>query len=267
MKEITPRLRVFAGPNGSGKSTITSVISQEILGIYINPDDMEKEIRKEGHLDLRKYQIEFNKMEILSFFQNSSLLKNSHLLDEMNFLDIEKGRLIFRQTENQDYLAAVTADFIRQQLIKSRKSFSFETVMSHPDKIQQLSQAKSIGYRTYLYYVATEDPQINISRVKLREKMGGHSVPEDKIVNRYYRSLDLLHIAIQNTDRSYIFDNSSHEHIWIAEITNGKTLEMKANWMPQWFQRALWDKFDVKKLPKGAGNCNINSAYKSGSSS
>ncbi len=246
MSQKTSRLRIFAGPNGSGKSTITSVISQELLGIYINPDDMEREIRENGHLDLKKYQIEINQQEALSFFQNSSLLKNSQLSGEVNFLDFEEGHLIFRETENQDYLAAVTADFIRHQLIKSRKSFSFETVMSHPDKIQLVSQAKAIGYRTYLYYVATEDPQINISRVKQRVKMGGHPVREDKIINRYYRSLDLLHNAVQNTNRSYIFDNSSHEHIWIAEITNGQMLEMKTDQMPQWFKAAVWDKFNIR---------------------
>jgi len=38
-----PRLRMFAGPNGSGKSTIKSIISEELLGIYINPDEIEKE--------------------------------------------------------------------------------------------------------------------------------------------------------------------------------------------------------------------------------
>jgi predicted ABC-type ATPase len=246
MKEKTPRLRIFAGPNGSGKSTITSVISQELLGIYINPDDMEREIRENGNLDIKKYQIEINQQEILSFFQNSSLLKSAHLLDEANCLGFEGNYLLFRHTKNPDYLAAVTADFIRQQLIKSRTFFSFETVMSHPDKIQLLSHARAIGYRTYLYYVATEDPQINISRVKQRVKMGGHPVPEDKIINRYYRSLDLLHSAVQNTNRSYIFDNSNEEHIWIAEITNGQILEMKVDQMPQWFKAALWDKFNIK---------------------
>lgn len=246
MNQEVLRLRIFAGPNGSGKSTITSVLSQELLGIYINPDDMEKEIRENHHLDLKEYQVETNQQEILSFFQNSSLLINSHLLDEVNRLDFKEGRLIFHHTKNHDYLAAVTADFIRQQLIKSRISFSFETVMSHPDKVQLLSQAQAVGYRTYLYYVATDDPQINISRIKQRVKMGGHPVPEDRIVNRYYRSLDLLYTAVQNTNRSYIFDNSGHKHIWVAEITNGQMLEMKADQMPQWFKTALWDKFNVE---------------------
>ena len=42
----TPRLRMFAGPNGNGKSTLNSVVSKELLGIYINADEIEKEINK-----------------------------------------------------------------------------------------------------------------------------------------------------------------------------------------------------------------------------
>ena len=45
-----PRLRMFAGPNGSGKSTIKDVINKELLGIYINPDDIEKNIKENGYL-------------------------------------------------------------------------------------------------------------------------------------------------------------------------------------------------------------------------
>ena len=77
--------------------------------------------------------------------------------------------------------------------------------------------------------------------------MGGHSVPKDKIVSRYYRSLDLLLEAVKSTNRAYIFDNSSHQHIWIAEITDGQTVELKTNMMPVWFKKALWDKLAKEK--------------------
>jgi predicted ABC-type ATPase len=114
-----------------------------------------------------------------------------------------------------------------------------------PDKIEFLQRAQSNGYRTYLYYVATEDPAINISRVQYRVKMGGHSVPEDKIISRYKRSLDLLKEAIPFTNRAYIFDNSSHKHVWLAEITDGQLLEMKTDLVPAWFKNALESKFDI----------------------
>ncbi len=46
---------MFAGPNGSGKSTLNSIISKELLGVYINPDEIEKEIVKFGFLDMLIY--------------------------------------------------------------------------------------------------------------------------------------------------------------------------------------------------------------------
>lgn len=74
--------------------------------------------------------------------------------------------------------------------------------------------------------------------------MGGHSVPEDKIISRYRRSLDLLVDAVKSSNRAYIFDNSdSQGHVLLAEITNGKQIEMKVDLMPDWFKTAFWDKF------------------------
>jgi len=43
---------MFAGPNGSGKSTLKSVLPDVLLGIYLNPDDVEREIRREGFLEI-----------------------------------------------------------------------------------------------------------------------------------------------------------------------------------------------------------------------
>ena len=57
MNKGIPRLRMFAGPNGSGKSTFKSIIRPELLGIYINPDEIEKEICDRGFLDLQGYQV------------------------------------------------------------------------------------------------------------------------------------------------------------------------------------------------------------------
>jgi predicted ABC-type ATPase len=107
--------------------------------------------------------------------------------------------------------------------------------------------------------VATEDPIINILRLQRRVSLGGHPVPEDKItaparrvprrengdktIARYSRSLDLLVDAIRHTNRAYIFDNSTHQKIWMAEITDGEFLEMKTDRMPAWFKIAVWDKF------------------------
>ncbi len=52
-----PRLRIFAGPNGSGKSTLNESLNKNLLGVYINPDEIEKEIEKYDFFDLEYYQV------------------------------------------------------------------------------------------------------------------------------------------------------------------------------------------------------------------
>ncbi len=203
MSSATPRLRMFAGPNGSGKTTIKSIIRPELLGVYVNPDDIEAEIRETGSLDLQAYRVQSTTDEVRQFFSRSTLLAQSGLLMDLPPLRCEGQTLSYAGAAVNAYLASVTADFIRHRLLETGISFTFETVMSSPDKIEFLKRAQLAGFRTYLYYVATEDPLINISRVRHRVKMGKHAVPEDKIVSRYYRSLDLLRDAIRYTNRAY----------------------------------------------------------------
>lgn len=114
--------------------------------------------------------------------------------------------------------------------------------MSSPDKIDFLRQAQERGFRTYLYYIATEDPAINIQRVKNRVAEGGHDVPEEKIVARYYRSLSLVAQAIRYSNRAFMFDTSEEQAWYFAEGTDGTTLELKSDEMPNWFQ-PIWDEF------------------------
>jgi predicted ABC-type ATPase len=239
-----PRLRMFAGPNGSGKSTIKNVVPPALLGVFLNPDEIEKDIAQFGFLDVRDYGVETTREEIIPFFINSPLLIKAELDEEAGYLRFTDGKLSFHEVMGNAYFASVAADFLRQKLLEQRVSFSLETVMSFPDKVRLLEKAQRLGYRTYLYYIATDDPTINVTRVKARVMMGGHDVPEDKIISRYTRSLEFLLDAIRHTNRAYLFDNSRlpGEHLWVAEITDGHDLEMKCTPMPLWFQRFVWNK-------------------------
>jgi len=241
-----PRLRMFAGPNGSGKSTLNSIISKELLGVYINPDEIEKEINKFDFLDLLAYSVNTNEDAVVSFFSDHPLIEKADLLYEVEMIRFFDNKIDFSNILVNSYYASVCADFIRHQLLKLKISFTFETVMSSRDKVDFLKKAQELGYRTYLYFVATQDPLINISRVENRVKQGGHSVPEDKIKSRYYRSLELLLKAVKNSNRAYIFDNSSQEKLWIAEILDGKYFEFKNENIPEWAYKYLLkeDKYD-----------------------
>ena len=244
MTALVPRLRMFAGPNGSGKSTIKDMLPSEWLGIYINADDIEKSIRASGCLNLSDFQVAANAAEFQAFLAASTLLAKAGLLVQAQRLTLVENQVQFGDVEVNSYFASVLADFVRHKLLVDKASFTFETVMSSPDKIDFLRKAQQAGYRTYLYFVATEDPDINVARVQARVQMGGHPVAEDKIRDRYVRSLELLPDAVAYADRAYIFDNSGGGKVWIAEVTGGTDIEMKADQMPAWFKAALWDKFE-----------------------
>ena len=238
---------MFAGPNGSGKSTLKSVLPLELLGVYLNPDDIEAHIRRTGHLRPSDFGIVTTRDEILSFMATAPLLVSAGLIDKAGHLEFTAGRLKFEGVDVNAYFASTILDFLRKKLLETKATFTFETVMSHPSKVELLKAVQQAGYRTYLYFVATDDPAINVSRVRNRIGLGGHPVPEDRIVARYHRSLNLLMEAIRHTNRAYVFDNSGENtaHTWLAEITDGRTLEMKTNQVPAWFKRSVLEKIST----------------------
>jgi predicted ABC-type ATPase len=236
---------MFAGPNGSGKSTIKAkfeIARKPWLSVFVNPDEIEARVRRAGALEFKRFQIKTDENEVRDFFRHSALLKKGRMISQLADLGFKNNRLIFGQVEFNSYFASVASDFIRGKLMEARQSFSFETVMSSPDKVLFLRRALAAGYRTYLYFVATDDPDINISRVELRVKEGGHNVPHQKIKSRYYRSLGLLADAIGSSNRAYIFDNSGAEAFQVAEITDGKRVELKTKIVPAWFRQYVLKK-------------------------
>jgi predicted ABC-type ATPase len=111
--------------------------------------------------------------------------------------------------------------------------------MSHPSKIDEMIEAKNKGFKTYLYFICIDDPEINISRVENRVQKGGHYVESDRIRKRYYETLKNLIGMVEQSDKCYFFDNSN-EFKLISKITEGG-LELLENTeeLPNWFNKYL----------------------------
>lgn len=238
------RMRVFAGPNGSGKSTqLRAILAKENvpLEVYVNADDIEKELKdnKNGLL-LSPFKIKILEEDIQHFFKDSTF--SPKMRDEQDLwqkIQLEGDYLKVKSTIDS-YLAADIAEFLRQQLLNQGLSFTYETVMSHPGKIGFMQTAKEKGYKVYLYFVSTLDPAINIYRVSKRASQNGHSVPESKITERFYKSLENLKHAVEVTNRSYIFDNSEDDLVLVAEINNNKEQNIKIiSESPWWVETYL----------------------------
>lgn len=132
----------------------------------------------------------------------------------------------------------------RTELLNAGISHSFESVMSHPSKVDYLITAKEKGFYIVLLFVGINDPAVNVSRVADRVKKGGHDVPQHKIVERYKRTMDLLFSAVMASDEALIFDNTD-DNLGLtqgAHIVNGKLKKFDPRF--KWIRQYLVDKFE-----------------------
>ena len=180
MSSQKPVLVIFGGPNGSGKSSIFKGYSTRIPDYYINAD-----------------AITMSK------------------IDQMGIQSVSSKRLREINLE-----AAQEADRLREDAISARRSFATETVMSTNKGIEIMQAAKGRGYHVHLVYVVTYDPEINVKRIQTRVAKGGHPVPQEKIVSRYDRCMELLPQEILIADVAEVYNNSLQKPVLILEKTS-----------------------------------------------
>ena len=165
---------VFAGPNGSGKTSLIDEIKQTGLATV------------RGVYPLPAYFI--NPDQVAKDLQGE-----------------------FPDQNARDEAAQSAAMRIRAEATESKLPFAFETVMSHPSRINEMLMLKEQDYRLFLTFITTDDPEKNVARVTLRYETGtttGHYVAPDKVRERYHRTLALLPRAAEIADAVYIYDNS-----------------------------------------------------------
>ncbi len=142
--------------------------------------------------------------------------------------------------ESHSYEAAKLATGIRVSLLEAGNNFCFETVFSHPSKIDFISQAKALGYSVVLVVMHLDSTQLNKARVSQRVAEGGHHVPDEKIEARIPRLLENVATAIPLCDQVRILDNSDARNPFnqLAVIRGGE-LELLTNPVPLWLKELL----------------------------
>lgn len=237
---------MFAGPNGSGKSKLFDNLALERspLGVFhggpfVNADELETQWRDAGAIDLTPFRIAASTREMCAWMQRSAWA--AQVREVAARMEFSGHTLRLPRHTRRSYFAAALADYLREKLVAASRSFSFETVMSHRSKVDFFARARSRGYKTYLYFVATDDPELNVQRVRVRVLAGGHPVPRRKIIERFARSLALLSEAVQASDRAFLFDNSGTGHVLVAEVTAGRMLtrHLPEEAEPAWFRRFM----------------------------
>lgn len=234
----TLRVRIFAGPNGSGKTTLAGWLSEHYaLNLYrfINADVIYAEVVK-SHRTACPFPMEH--AALMQFVEKATFPQREKEWFLKGLVRIENDFVVFDATAVNSYTVALLADFYRSECVARKESFSFETVFSHPSKVSFLKKARESGYRTYMYFVATDAPSINVSRIGSRVLNGGHDVPMEKVIERYSRSLDNAAAALAYLNRAYFFDNSGVSIRFLAELNDGEW-HLRTSNPPQWFDRHI----------------------------
>ncbi|MEA5001039.1 MAG: zeta toxin family protein [Endomicrobiaceae bacterium] len=127
---------------------------------------------------------------------------------EMNPSDISKVRISagkeFNRRINNNFEAGI--------------SFAIETTLSGNTYIDTFKKAKCLGYSIILVYTFVDNPQVCIERIKTRVQNGGHFIPDEDVIRRYFRSKKKFwDIYKDMSDVWFIYYNGNENYILVAQ--------------------------------------------------
>lgn len=108
------------------------------------------------------------------------------------------------------------------QAMAKQAPFAVETVFSYQkklgngrvaSKVDDIEELKAAGYFVLLVFVGLPDVELSIARVSTREAQGGHSVPLDKLQDRFPRTQQEIKRALAIVDASILVDNGGEEFL------------------------------------------------------
>ena len=144
--------------------------------------------------------------------------------------------------EKVSYEAASLAIRLLEELLYQGTSFCYETVFSHPSKIDLVAKAKALGYEIILVYIHLETPELNEARVKQRVVAGGHNVPAEKIRSRIPRTMKNISTVLPLVNEARLLNNSYLKSCFqqVAIVRQGIRV-MEIDPLPEWAEEILTD--------------------------
>jgi len=95
-----------------------------------------------------------------------------------------------------------------ERAITARLDYAFEATLGGNTMPALLERAAASRIEVRIWYVGLDSPELHIARVRARAARGGHDVPEERIRERYARSLlNLLRLMPRLTELR-LYDNS-----------------------------------------------------------
>lgn len=114
-----------------------------------------------------------------------------------------------------------------QELLSQDEIFAIETTLSTRAYRNLVLQAQAKGYQVELVFFYLPSPQLAIRRIAHRVKNGGHHVPDDVVVRRYYRGLrNLKEIFMPIVDQWTIYRFENNTYIIMAKGQKGDIYDL-----------------------------------------
>jgi predicted ABC-type ATPase len=199
-----PLAILLAGHNGSGKSTLWYIkLADELQIPLVNADRLMMSILPEPdeNLKLRPWA--------------ASLRDNDQRWQKVSQEGVQR---------------------FRELIMDQRLPFAFETVFSYLQKQadgQYRSKADIIvslqkaGYFVTLIFVGLASAELSILRVATRRQQGGHTVPGEKLMQRFPRTQEAIRLAAPIADMTLMYDNrrSAKEAFTLARVQTKATVK------------------------------------------
>ena len=106
-----------------------------------------------------------------------------------------------------------------QRLIQAEANLVIEVTLAGRGFQRIIRELKSTGYTVTIVFVFLKSPEVCIARVRNRVMAGGHDVPEEDIIRRFYRSKRNFWGVYKNlVDKWDLFYNSGEN---LQEVASG----------------------------------------------
>ena len=114
--------------------------------------------------------------------------------EDMDSVKIQAGRLFIQEI---------------QELIQSGADFIVEVTLAGKGFARTISQLKRAGYTVTIVFIFLKSAETSVARVRNRVQAGGHHVPTEDVIRRFYRSKHNFWYTYKDlADQWHLFYNS-----------------------------------------------------------
>jgi predicted ABC-type ATPase len=130
----------------------------------------------------------------------------------------------------------------RTRLLKAGQPFVYQDATIDS---QIIREAQDSGFDVKVFYIGTEDPNLNMGRVLVRVNNGGTFASLARIPDDYAQSMKQLSDVKKVADDLMLFDNTAHGrgHRLVAHFQAGELMKL-ARSVPKWAQKVFGKEFE-----------------------